>query len=139
VTLIVYVLVVVPFSAVTTMLIEVAWPGVSEIGLEATPELTAVPLTEIVAFALCAVAVTETDETSYDTRTENDALASSNRGSRLPADKLKADRAASRDVITAIGFTQATRTDISDAKIETTPLTFTRAIPRLLLLKAGIA
>ncbi len=57
VTVMVYVLVVVPFWAVTTTAI-VFGPGFSAIGADAVPEVTDVALTRIVEPALLAVGVT---------------------------------------------------------------------------------
>ena len=53
-----YVCVVVPFCAVTTVLITVWVPSASAIGPDAEPELTTAPFTFIVAWVLVVVGVT---------------------------------------------------------------------------------
>lgn len=66
VTVSVYVLVVVPFCAVTTVVMTLL-PTFKLIAPLAVPEATAVPFTVIVAFAWVRVGVTVTDDTEFAT------------------------------------------------------------------------
>ena len=56
-----YVLVLVPSWLVTTVVMVVLAPSAKAIGPDAVPEVTATPLTVMVAFACCAAGVTATD------------------------------------------------------------------------------
>jgi len=67
VTTIEYVLVVVPSCAVTTVVIVVAVPAARAIAPDAVPEVTATPLTFMVAFGSAAVGVTVTDAVALAT------------------------------------------------------------------------
>ena len=66
VTFIAYVLVVVPFWAVTTVVM-VVWPIAKAILPDAVPDVTVTPFTFIVAVGSAAVAVTVTDATALAT------------------------------------------------------------------------
>ena len=67
VTTIAYVLVVVPFWAVTTVLIVVVVPTAKAITPDAAPDVTATPFTFIVAVGSAAVGVTVTDAVALGT------------------------------------------------------------------------
>ena len=67
VTMIAYVMVVVPSALVTTVVMVVLAPSAKAIGPDAVPDVTAVPFTAIVAFGSCAVGVTVTEAVALTT------------------------------------------------------------------------
>ena len=88
--------VVVPSCAVTTM-VTVLLPTLSEIDPEAEPEVTAVPLTVIVAFAWVRVGVTVIEVTELATVDVYEAVAEAKDGERVAVVSESADSVATVD------------------------------------------
>ena len=91
VTVIVYVLVVVPSSEVPTTVITLS-PKLKLIAPDAVPEVTAVPLTVIVAKALLRVGVTVIELVALVTVAVYAVVAEANVGDRVPEEIARADK-----------------------------------------------
>jgi hypothetical protein len=87
----------VPSSAVPTTVI-VFDPTVKEIADDAEPEVTVVPFTLIVAFALVRVGVTVIDVVAFETVAVYEVVAEANVGDSVPVEVVRALSVASVEI-----------------------------------------